>query len=213
MFLQVAQFVCNHVVDALRGRFDQVWVQGDHACCRTTAPGTLHLSQTQGWHPAIRPACGLADQLKTGAEVPAGLLPVPADEPVVDGFCPDIRSDDPYLSIDEVHTAAFIGFPDHFQGMALPQEKMPLAADIPVHWPFPQLGPGIDEKTSDAGHPLLQGLVDGSPTHAPGGDYPQLAIAVQLKVDPAGNGGPVVNLVFDELTVVLKGFDLLFLQI
>jgi hypothetical protein len=96
--------------------------------------------------------------------------------------------------------------------MALPQEKMLLAADIPVHRPFPQLCPGIDKKTSDTGNPVLQGLVDGSAAHAPGGDYPQLAIVVQLKVDPAGDGGPVVNLVFNELIVVLKGFDLVLLQ-
>jgi hypothetical protein len=145
--------------------------------------------------------------------VPAGLLPVPADEPVADGLCPDIRSDDPYLPIDKVYTAAFTGFLDYLQGMVLPQEKMLLAADIPVYWPFLQLCPGIGEKMCDAGHPLLQGLVDGSPAHAPGGDNPQASIVVQLKVDPAGDGGPVVNLVFDELTVELKGFDLLLLQI
>ncbi len=29
-FLQVAQLVCNHVVDALRGRLDQLRVKGDH---------------------------------------------------------------------------------------------------------------------------------------------------------------------------------------
>ena len=161
---------------------------------------------------AFSPGCGSADQLKTGTEMLQGLLPVPANEPVADGLGPDIRSDDPYLSIDEVHTAAFAGLPDHFQGMALPQEKMLLAADIPVHWPFPQLCPGIDKKTSDTGNPVLQGLVDGSAAHAPGGDYPQLAIVVQLKVDPAGDGGPVVNLVFNELIVVLKGFDLVLLQ-
>ncbi len=62
------------------------------------------------------------------------------------------------------------------------------------------------------GNPLLQCLVDRSPAHAPGGDYLQAAIFVQLKVDQAGDGGPVVNLVFDELIVVLKGFDLVILQ-
>jgi hypothetical protein len=97
--------------------------------------------------------------------------------------------------------------------MVLPQEKMLLTADIPVRRPFPQLCPGIGEKTNDTGNPLLQGLVDGSPAHAPGGDYPQAAIFIQFKVDPAGNGGPVLNLVFNELTVVLKGFDLVPLQI
>ena len=84
---------------------------------------------------------------------------------------------------------------------------MLLTADIPVHWPFLQLWPGFGKKTSDAGNPLLQGIVDGSPAHAPGGDYPEAAIFIQLKVDPAGDGGPVVNLVLDELIVVLKGFD------
>ena len=145
--------------------------------------------------------------------MPAGLLPVPADEPVADGLCPDIRTDDPYLSIDEVYAASLTGFLDYLQVMVLPQKKMLLTADIPVHRSFPQLCPGIGEKTIDTGNPLLQGLVDGSPAHAPGGDYPQATIFIQFKVDPAGNGGPVVNLVFDELTVVLKGFDLLLLQI
>ena len=53
-----------------------------------------------------------------------GLLPVPADEPVADGLCPDIVGAMTRICpIDEAHAAAFARLLDHLQGMTFAPGK------------------------------------------------------------------------------------------
>ena len=208
VLLQVAQLVGNHVIDALRRRLDQQWVEGNDACCRATAPGTLHFSQAYWRYFPVCPGCETANPFKTGSEMLPGLLPVPLIQPVAYSLCPGVCHDDPNPPIDEVYATAFTGLRDELQGVILSEEKMHLTADMAVHRPLVLPCPCLDQETGYAGYFLLQGLVDGAPAHAARGNDPQAAVVIQLKVDSACDRRPMLNLVLNELLIVLKRFGL-----